>query len=432
MSRAHLVLLAAGLAACSDPEPTPDDDCPSAVAIAEATYLECTDVIGLVVEELEIGPTGDIAVLFAEGSDPELMELARRECEPLMQEALVLGLLACETTEVGRPASAQALQEQVVGAGDEGFSGSVAVVREGAMLWSGGVGEADRERGIPNTPQTAFDCGSIMKIVTATAIFQLESDGVLSRGTTLGELFPDAPPDKAAITLELVLQHRAGFDEFHDDDGDFEPMDRDTALQRILGQELLFTPGDDESYSNSGYTLLAIVVEDASGMAFPEFIRTRTFAPAGMSRSGVYGDGLWPAEAAAIGYDDGTFMCNSPACWPAPSWALMGNGGLVSTVEDLVRFTAAIDDAVVIDPAGRDALRSVVLGDSGFRIDGDVLHGYSGRNDFGFGATVIEVPSRGTTVVVASNAAAVYDNTALAVQLAQMSLGALLELGSTR
>ena len=109
----------------------------------------------------------------------------------------------------------------------------------------------------------------------------------------------------------------------------------------------------------------------------------------------------------------------------------MGNGGLVSTVEDLVRFSAAVEDAVVLDPAGRDALRSVVLGEGRYRIDGEALYGYSGRNDFGFGATVIEVPSRGTTVVVASNAAALYDNNALAAQLAQMSLGALLELGST-
>lgn len=322
---------------------------------------------------------------------------------------------------------AEVVEAEVERAVGEGFSGSVAVVLEGQTVWRGGVGLADRERGTANEADTAFDCGSIMKIPTAIAVLQLEEDGVLSRHTTLGALLPDVPPDKVAITIEQVLQHRAGFDEFHDTEGDFEPMDRQTAVARILAQELLFEPGSDEAYSNSGYTLLAAIVEDAAGVPFTEHLRARIYDPAGMHDTGVYAEDLWSADRVAIGYDDGTFGCNSPACWPAPSWALIGNGGLVSTVDDLVRLADAIEDAVVLGPAMRDAFRRDILGDSGFAIDGAPIVGYSGLNDFGFGATVGEVRDRELVVAVASNAALVYDTTALAIALAEATLGAAVE-----
>lgn len=414
-----------GLHACAGSDGS--RECPSAIAAAEGAYLECVEELGLAVEELTIDASGDIAVQFGEGYTPEAGELARRTCEPLLEEALALGLLACETTEIGRPATVERLRQQVERAAEDGFSGSVAIVRDGALLWSGGVGLADRALELENSPRTAFDCGSIMKIVTAAAIFQLESEGLISLDTALGELFAGAPPDKAGITLAQLVTHRAGFHEYHDTQGDFESMDRETALARIFGQELLFPPGDDEAYSNSGYTLLAAVVEVVSGMSFPEYIRTRLFDAANMSHTGVYGENLWPEGQAAVGYDEEIFGCNSPACWPAPSWALMGNGGLVSTVDDLVRWTAAVDGAVLFDAATRDAYRLHLFGGRGLSIDGEPAYGYSGRNDFGFGVAVFEVPGRETYVVVASNAARHHDPTLLMAQLAQMSLGALIE-----
>jgi CubicO group peptidase (beta-lactamase class C family) len=338
------------------------------------------------------------------------------------------GSAPCPTTEIGRPAEPDELAAAVDCAASEGFSGAVAIVRDGMPSWAGGVGFADRERMIANAPQIAFDCGSIMKVVTAAAIFRLEADGALSRSATLGELLPDVPPDKAAITLDLVLAHRAGFDEFHDTEGDFEEMDRETALARILAQELLFEPDSDESYSNSGYTLLAIVVEQASGLPFGGFIRTRLFDAADMAATGLYGDGLWADGEAAIGYDDGTFGCNSPGCWPAPTWALVGNGGLVSTADDLLRWSAAIDGGAIFDGAARDAYRDAVLVQPGLSIGGASLLAASGRNDFGFGAVVAEVPSRETIVTVTANAAASHDTDELAARLLQMTLGESIEI----
>lgn len=128
-------------------------------------------------------------------------------------------------------------------------------------------GLADREQAVPNEVSTAFDVGSIMKDLTAVAVFRLEGAGLLSRVDTLDQWF-SVPPDKAGITIDQLLGHRAGFRDFHDSTGDFEPLDRDEALARIFEQQLLFPPGQNVAYSSSGYTLLAAIIEEASGQPF--------------------------------------------------------------------------------------------------------------------------------------------------------------------
>lgn len=424
MIRTRGVALLATLHACAR-EPSPED-CPIAIALAESAYLDCTDGLGLVVESLVIDASGAIDVVFGEDATAAQIDRAKRECEPAMQQSLVLGRLACASTDVGHPASAEAIASAVERAGTAGFVGAIVIVREGQPVWRGGVGLADREHGIASSPDVAFDCGSIMKVMTAAAIYQLEAEGMLTRDATLGALFDDAPSDKAGITIAQLVTHSAGFHEFHDTEGDFEAMDREEALARIFAQELLFAPGTATAYSSSGYTLLAAIVEDASGLPFPNYLHARLFEPAMMNDSGVYGDAAW--SAAAVGYGEDTFGCNSPGCWPAPTWALMGNGGLVSTPADLARWSAAVAAGVPFDAATRDAWRHDVLAGSGLTIDGVEVLAYSGRNDFGFGAAIGEVPERGTTVVVASNEAGAYESTLLLAQLLQMTLGALLEL----
>jgi CubicO group peptidase (beta-lactamase class C family) len=96
------------------------------------------------------------------------------------------------------------------------------------------------------------------------------------------------PADKAGITLLQSAQHRAGFDEYHDDDGGFEPMTREGARERIFAQELRFEPGSATGYSKSGYTLLADVVEAVAGRAYTDDVRDERMAPAGLESSGFF------------------------------------------------------------------------------------------------------------------------------------------------
>ena len=304
-----------------------------------------------------------------------------------------------------------------------GFSGAILVVNDGKPLTAEAHGLADRDRATPNTPDTAFDVGSILKGFTAAAIFRLIEDGVVTLDTTLVEIFPDAPADKSAITLRELVQHRAGLQEYHDTMGDFEPFTRLEARARIFEQELLFPPDSDEAYSNSGYTLLADVVETLSGEAYVDFVRRTLLDPAGMSSSGFYSEPVWAKVDTAIGYDAATFGDNDPARWPY-TWALVGNGGLVTTVGDLDHFITALFDGRIVTPETLAVMREVYFSAGDATVAGQQVYGEAGAGDFGLGGVAVFAPDSGTRVIIATNTYEVFDIESLATELALQLLEA--------
>jgi CubicO group peptidase (beta-lactamase class C family) len=278
---------------------------------------------------------------------------------------------------------------------DAGFSGAVLVVKGGKVILHKGYGPADREKNIPVKKETVFDIGSITKRFTRAAILKLEEQGKLKRSDPLTTYFDDVPEDKTGITLEQVLEHTAGFHEYHDTTGDFEEMDRDQALRTILNQKLLFKPGDRKAYSNSGYTLLAIIIELASGQSYQSFFMEHLFKPAGMNRTGFYRDSLWKEEEVAIGYEGRTIgEKNSPFYWPHMTWALIGGGGMVSSVGELYKWIQALDANKVLSEKAKEKM---------YDPQGNPM-AYAGGNDFGFSAVVFEYPKEKNYVIVATNA----------------------------
>ena len=165
------------------------------------------------------------------------------------------------------------LETQLAGATERGFSGTVLAHNGDEIVLHRAYGLADRDKGITNTTATLFDIGSISKQFTKAAILVLEESGRLATSDPISKHLPNVPADKSKITIEQVIDHQAGFREYHDTEGDFESMDRAEALRRILGQKLRFEPGTDQRYSNSGYTLLAAMVEAVTGERFQEFVR---------------------------------------------------------------------------------------------------------------------------------------------------------------
>jgi CubicO group peptidase (beta-lactamase class C family) len=266
--------------------------------------------------------------------------------------------------------------------------------------------------------QTAFDFGSIMKELTAAAIYQLQDEGALATGDALARFFPDVPEDKAEITLLQLLQHRAGLDEYHDREGDFEALSREDARAAIFAQELLFAPGEDEAYSNSGFTLLADVIETVSERAFTQYVHEELLVPAGMRASGFYGDDVWEHVDTAIGYDDERFADNDPATWPL-TWALVGNGGLVATAPDVARWLLAVRTRDVLSLAAFARYESEYLAPTALELDGRVVHAFAGAGDFGLGGVAVDCPELDSRFVIASNARTAFDIEALAQDLAQ-------------
>jgi CubicO group peptidase (beta-lactamase class C family) len=332
---------------------------------------------------------------------------------------LALAVLACSDPSEKEPAAdpRQAeLDATFAEAAADGFVGAALVSIDGATRFAKGFGLANQETRAPNTTRTAFDVGSLIKDFTAAAVFLLDEQGRLSLDDTLEELLPVVPDDKAEITVRELVQHRAGFDTYHDDEGDFEAMTREEARERILAQELLFEPGTDEEYSNSGYTLLADLIETASGTPYTAFVRNELFAPAGMHESGFYSDELWQTVPTAVGYGSDTFGDNDPATWPY-TWALVGNGGLVSTVEDLDRWIVALEAGRVLSPDTFEVMRAEYLEGGAAELCGEAVYSGAGAGDFGLGGVAVTAPGRATRILMASNAYDTFDIETFAAEL---------------
>lgn len=255
----------------------------------------------------------------------------------------------------GDQRSAGPLRTVVERAAPFGFSGAILAATGGEIVLREGFGTADAGRGVPVTPTTVFDIGSVTKQFTAAAILRLQEQGRLTVGDSIGRFFPDAPPDKRGITVHQLLTHTAGLDA---DGSEDEVIGRDSLVRRVLGSELFAPPGAEWAYSNAGYNLLAAVVEAAAAKPYEQFLREELFRPAGMTRTG-YAIPDWPRDSIAHGYRNGEDRgspLDAPRRDDGPSWNLRGAGGLLSTVDDLERWIRALSAGRVLAPATRDLL----------------------------------------------------------------------------
>lgn len=250
---------------------------------------------------------------------------------------------------------------------NEGFSGGILIAQGEQVLHSQGYGFASCDESVPNDENTVFAIGSVTKMFTAVAIAQLDEAGKLNIDAPISTYFDDVPPDKAEMTIRQLLDHTAGLQTYHETKrlGDFESMTREKALVEILKRPLLSTPGEKESYSNSGYTLLALLIERTSGESYTAYVRNHILEPAGMTSTGFWGE---PVENIASTPNQ-ILGCSSPDTWEY-SWVLVGNGGMVSTIGDLHRWVLALKGEKVLSDAakariGFDRVLNVGFADAG-------------------------------------------------------------------
>lgn len=235
-----------------------------------------------------------------------------------------------------------------------GFSGVVLLAEKGNILLHKAYGYADREAARKTTTDTGFDIGSIVKPMTKAAIIKLESEGKLSLTDPLSRHFENVPADKAAITLQMVIDHKAGFPDIFG--GDYEPAKRDEVVLKTLTAPLVSRPGEKYNYSNAGYSLLAALIEKISGMPYERYMIEEIFKPAGVKRMGYQIPG-WKKNELAVGYLKGD-RWGTPLdhAWmeDGPSWNLRGNGGMLATVEELYKwFDAVLSGKVMTGQATR-------------------------------------------------------------------------------
>jgi CubicO group peptidase (beta-lactamase class C family) len=236
------------------------------------------------------------------------------------------------------------------------FRGNVLVSKGGVVLLRKGYGLADRENGVPYTADTVFSVGSITKQFTAAAILKLEMQGKLRVEDPIGKYFPGVPEDKRAITLHHLLTHTSGLES--DFAGDYDPVSRDEYAKRTLASKLRSKPDDVYFYANSGYSLLGAVVEIASGKPYEQYLRENLFLPAGMRDTG-YKLPEWPQANVAVGYHDGKRwgrINEKPWDNDGPYWALRANGGISSTLDDMLRWHVALTGDTVLSAAEKEKM----------------------------------------------------------------------------
>lgn len=241
-----------------------------------------------------------------------------------------------------------------------GPGGTVVAARGDRLVHCGGFGAADRAAGTAASCRTVYDVMSITKQFTATAIVKLEVLGRLRVSDPISRFLgreQAVPEDKRGITIEHLLTHTSGLVEGLGDD--YDPVSREELVRRALSSKPRSAPGKEFHYSNTGYSLLAAIVEEASGEAYERFLARHLFRPAGMEQTG-YVLPRWPRHLVAVEYDSEGRAQGRPFDHPwaadGPYWNLRGNGGMLSTAHDMFRWHRALLGDEILPAPARDKL----------------------------------------------------------------------------
>jgi CubicO group peptidase (beta-lactamase class C family) len=184
---------------------------------------------------------------------------------------------------------------------------SVAVIRDGKVLYQHAYGLADVEDNVHATTATNYRLASVTKQFTAMAILILAGRKLLSLDSTLSQFFPDFPAYGKGITVRELLNHTSGLWDY----GELVPKERTAQLTDIDVLNLLkqqtatyFPPGSEWRYSNTSYAFLALIAEKVSGMRFAAFLKREIFDPLGMSGSVAFEEGVSTVRDRAYGYSE--------------------------------------------------------------------------------------------------------------------------------
>lgn len=324
---------------------------------------------------------------------------------------------------------------------------AVLVVHNGSVIFRRGYGVADLRSKRPIDPQTNFRLASFTKQFTATCIMLLAHDGKLSYDGHLTRFFPEFPTYGKAITVRNLLNHTSGLPDYEDilmkqypnTPEDQIPQIHDAGVLKLLEQQSRaeFPPGSKWEYSNSGYVVLGLIVEKASGMSFGEFLHDRIFAPLKMTNTLAYEKGKNEVPHRAYGH-----TCEKGNCREtdqSPTSATLGDGGIYTSIDDLAKWDRALREHTLlsaaemqpaltpVQPTGGPAKSSdgqIVSYGFGWFLDpyqGDRRMFHDGET-MGFRTTIQRFPDDKLTVIVLANRTDI-DPKELALKVADLYLG---------
>lgn len=289
---------------------------------------------------------------------------------------------------------------------------AVMVIRDGAIVFSGGFGYANVEEQIPIDANSTFRLGSVSKQFTAMAIMVLAEEGKLGYDDPVIDYIPQLSK-YPGVTIRHLLTHTSGMPDYYDtvDTSGGMPTNADMPAVMASMDSPVFAPGEQYEYSNPAYEMLPLIVEKVSGQTFAEFMDKRVFHPAGMNDSLIY-DHTEPEIANRVwGYEpeDGGFTLFD---YDELNY-LDGSGGMYATLEDFFAWDQALYTEDVVSAATLDKAFTRHTLNNGDEIDygfGWRLNEYRGHRRIahggswvGFRTSTTRFPDEKLTIVVLTN-----------------------------
>ncbi|MGE5413705.1 MAG: serine hydrolase [Syntrophomonadaceae bacterium] len=315
-----------------------------------------------------------------------------------------------------------------------GPGAAVLVVQDGRPVLRKGYGMAELELGVPIAPDMVFRVGSVTKEFTAACILRLAEEGRLALDDPVSKYLPDFPTGGRPVTLEELLTHTSGLRSYTDMPSWQRRMREDWTLAELeasfSGEPFDFEPGTRWHYDNSGYVLLGAVIERVAGKPYAEVVEDLIFRPLGMKDT-RYGSDVPIVPRRVAGYQKSAQgVINAPFISMTQPYAA---GGLVSTVDDLARWHAALDAGGILSAESRRRMWTPVRLPDGtdtrygygwivWSLDGRPVVEHGGGIN-GFVTANLRLPEDGIYVAVLSNCAGCADVRSLALRAATRLAG---------
>jgi len=225
------------------------------------------------------------------------------------------------------------------------------IIKDGELIYVKGYGMANLEYDIPNSASSVFRIGSTSKQFTAACIVRLIEQGKLSFDDKLSDLYPDFPAYAKQITISHLLNHTSGIRDYLTlsylkglGDDDFY-QDKDIMKWLVNQEELNFAPGEEYTYSNSGYWLLGQIVNKVAGMNMADYAKKEIFEPLGMSSTHFHNDHTEIVKNRASGYvpnGEGAYQISMTTL------DMIGDGGIFTSINDIKKWDDAYYNSTVL------------------------------------------------------------------------------------
>lgn len=293
----------------------------------------------------------------------------RSQIRPLAFALAVLAVATFQTSIYGQDKAAKIDQLISLYAKYGQFNGAALVADNGKIVYEKGVGLANMEWNIPNTPDTKFRLGSITKQFTATLVLQLVEQGKIKLDGKLIDYLPDYRKDTGAkVTIHNLLSHTSGIPSYTSLPGFFQNVSRnpftvDDFIKKYASGDLEFEPGTKFVYDNSGYFLLGAIIEKVTGKPYEQVLQENIFDPAGMKNSG-YDHWGTILNKRATGYSR-----TSRGYQTAPYLDMSipyAAGSLYSTVEDLYLWDQALYGEKILSAKSKEMMFKPNLNNYGY------------------------------------------------------------------